>query len=68
MIKTGPEALVQGCVSIRSSSVGPAVHSGHEQVSAVERRYLATVRRKDRTNQGQPQEPSLRLLRHLDGR
>ena len=68
VIKTGPEALVQGCVSIHSSSVGPTVHSGHDQVSVVERRYLATVWRKDRTNQGQLQEPSLRLLRHLDGR
>lgn len=68
VIKTGPEALVQGCVSIHSRSVGPAVHRGHDQVSVMERHSLATVRRKDQTNQGQVQEPSLRLLRHLDGR
>ena len=68
VIKTGPEALVQGCVRIHSHSVGPAVHGGHDQVSVVERRYLATVRRKDRTSQGQAQEPSLRLLRRLGGR
>lgn len=68
VIKTGPEALVWGCVSIHSRSVGPAVHRGHDQVSVVERRYLATVQRKGRTSQGQAQEPSLRLLRHLDGR
>ena len=44
------------------------LHGGHDQVSVVERRYLATVRRKDRTSQGQAQEPSLRLLRRLGGR